>query len=221
MTSQTFGKIVLSIDDYKRIFNILYKEHNEYCKGWIINNEEKFNLKNKCVCDIYNNFTGIKKTFKKYMDSFLNGLNCLDSNIMDNIYDIYGLKLNIRGRTKDYMSIIYKLNRIIKHNGGKYPIQKCLNDLLGYRIIDENYSNNIYSIIQYLEWAKNNNYRIRHIKRDKDGYKGYHIYFLGPNNYSFPIELQIWDSKDEQNNLKSHKIYKQDYIKWVKIYKSF
>lgn len=48
----------------------------------------------------------------------------------------------------------------------------------------------------------------------KEGnYKAIHVYF-NKDNYAFPWELQIWNKQDEENNLESHKKYKQDYIKW-------
>ena len=55
--------------------------------------------------------------------------------------------------------------------------------------------------------------------RIKEGYRGYHIYFKQEKNIYFPIELQVWDSEDEINNYKSHKIYKEDYISWSEKYK--
>lgn len=211
----------LDIDDYKIIFNILNEEHNKYCKDWISSNEEKFNLKRKCVCDIYTGSKGIEETFKKYMNSFLVDLNCLDFKIMENIYDVYDFNLYVRRRTKEYASIIYKLHKKSNQDNGKYPIQKCLNDLLGYRIVDKNYNNNIDNIIEHLEHLRHNKGRIKHINRNNDGYKGYHIYFLGPDNYSFPIELQIWDSEDEQRNMELHNMYKQEYFEWIRSYTDF
>jgi len=47
----------------------------------------------------------------------------------------------------------------------------------------------------------------------KRGYKATHIYFK-QDNLNFPWELQIWNKKDEINNIISHEKYKQDYVKW-------
>ena len=44
-----------------------------------------------------------------------------------------------------------------------------------------------------------------------------HIYFGNEiDNTCFQWELQLWYENDEQINLKSHNIYKQDYVKWEK-----
>ena len=57
-------------------------------------------------------------------------------------------------------------------------------------------------------------YNVKHMERNNNGYIGYHVYFKLKKNIYFPIELQIWDSKNEQNNINSHILYKQDYIVW-------
>ena len=33
-------------------------------------------------------------------------------------------------------------------------------------------------------------------------------------NYKNQWELQIWNKEDEERNINSHKIYKQDYTRW-------
>lgn len=42
-----------------------------------------------------------------------------------------------------------------------------------------------------------------------------------PTNNLFPWELQIWKKEDEENNLISHKMYKQDYTSWESEHKNF
>lgn len=41
----------------------------------------------------------------------------------------------------------------------------------------------------------------------------YWVYFK-EDNFSFQWELQVWNKEDEENNINSHKKYKQDYTKW-------
>lgn len=118
----------------------------------------------------------------------------------------------IIGRVKSPESIIEKLNRMNERDNGNFPINKCLNDILGYRIIDNNYNNNINGIIKLIERFKEEKFRIKPVDRNLDSYKAYHIYFRGGSNMHFPIELQLWDKKDELSNRESHKKHKQSYI---------
>jgi len=129
--------------------------------------------------------------------------------------------LFLRWRVKDYASLIYKAHQKNAETNGEFPINKCINDLLGFRIVDINYSQNIEKVKEHLEYLKRNKHRIRHINSSKNGYKGYHVYFNGLNNCCFPLELQIWDSKDERRNLELHKEYKQNYLEWLKTYNNF
>ena len=66
-----------------------------------------------------------------------------------------------------------------------------------------------------LEIIKHNFYNLKCILSERGEYKAIHIYFK-EDNYHFRWELQIWNKKDENRNLISHKKYKQDYIKWEK-----
>ena len=115
-------------------------------------------------------------------------------------------------RTKSKNSIEYKIkNYNENHENGKVPISKCFNDLFGIRIIcsKELSFNEILELIN----IKYNN--LKCIDSSKNEYKATHIYFK-KNNYTFQWELQIWNKKDEINNINSHEKYKQDYVKWEK-----
>lgn len=49
--------------------------------------------------------------------------------------------------------------------------------------------------------------------RDQDGYVGIHIYFKNASNFYYPWELQIWDEKDAESNIKSHQDFKRSFVK--------
>lgn len=53
----------------------------------------------------------------------------------------------------------------------------------------------------------------------KGSYNGTHIYIYG-SNFTFPWELQIWDSNDSSANEQSHSEHKakRAYISWLQIY---
>lgn len=137
---------------------------------------------------------------------------------IDYEYDYKDLDFRLRIKQKD--SIVNKLfhYKFGKTEEGKIPINKCVNDLLGFRIIIEDFEHNCTDFINMCDVLKQN-YKINHIDSSKDGYKATHIYFLGKNNY-FPWELQIWNSADELQNELSHKEHKskREYINWPQVY---
>lgn len=100
-------------------------------------------------------------------------------------------------RIKSIQSINLKYDRY-------YPskeINACFNDILGIRMIVENYYINI------------KNDKIRHVdmskgKKNDDGYRGYHIYYK-KSNYHYPIEVQFFTERDYIFNMWLHKyVYK-------------
>ena len=119
-------------------------------------------------------------------------------------------KVNIRTKAKN--SIEYKIkNYIENHENGKVPINKCLNDLFGIRIICTKKIENE----QIKQLVKLKFKHLKCIDSSKQDYKATHIYFR-QDNFNFQWELQIWNKEDEMNNINSHEKYKQDYIKWEK-----
>ena len=73
--------------------------------------------------------------------------------------------------------------------------------------------------INYIEikkYIENEFPKLKCIESKRGEYYAIHIYFGNDDNYKFQWELQLWDKKHEQTNLKSHARYKQDYTKWEK-----
>lgn len=120
----------------------------------------------------------------------------------------FGQTINIRIKTQN--SIEYKIEKyIFSREKGMMPVNKCLNDLVGIRVfISDKVSHK--NIREHIEDSYP---KLKCIDSSKDGYIATHIYFK-TDNFSFPWELQIWRTEDRENNLKSHKQYKQEYIKW-------
>lgn len=209
----------INLETYKSIINIIYEEHNNTTKSWLEKQEKTYNLTNKNISDIYNiseNSEYIENDFKEYIDSYINILDKLYAKIMVRINKENNLI--IRGRVKSIDSINFKISRKSKQQNGKFPVSKCLNDLLGLRIIDSNYNENIKLLKNYLNETQHK--RIKHLNRENNDYKAYHIYFKGLDNTFFPIELQIWNKENEEINLKSHEIYKKEYTSWTNDYKN-
>lgn len=107
------------------------------------------------------------------------------------------LLLDYTYRIKSLQSIKLKYDRY-------YPTKEigaCFNDILGIRIIVQNYNIDL------------NNENIKHVdmtngKKKDDGYRGYHIYYK-KSNYHYPIEIQFFTEKDYVFNMWLHKyVYK-------------
>lgn len=161
----------------------------------------EFNLK-KTVSTIVENDT-IKPNFQELINSYKEALN-------NNIFTISNIQTKynaIRFRIKQAESIseklLYYMNDI--HENGKIPINKCLNDFLGFRI----FVDDLESIYDSLQKSILKTQKIKIYLREDDKYRGIHIYFKNGRNVYFPWELQIWDIKDSILNEKSHREHKQ------------
>lgn len=112
-------------------------------------------------------------------------------------------------RVKTSESIEDKIKRFA-NNEDQYPVNNWLNDILGCRIILT--KSEIEEIEDHLDgWQEK--YGLKNwYKRNKDGYKGIHIYFKNRNNFYFPWELQIWDETDVEQNIEAHQVQKRFFV---------
>lgn len=212
----------ISMEIYEKIIHIIYEEHNNITKEWLEQQQTSYNLGKTYMCNICNVHSKsiIVPEFQQYMYSYRNTLFSLYFKILERIQIECGI--NIEGRIKNEDSIINKIAKKSQELEGKIPVNKCLNDLIGFRIIDAKYDTNIVKLVNYLDdIVGSGKARIRHLKRINGQYNGYHIYFRGMDNKFFPAELQIWDINNEKNNRDSHAIYKKEYTKWVKEYNEY
>lgn len=125
------------------------------------------------------------------------------------------LQSAIRFRVKNTNAIEYKIQRYKnskEHLFGKIPINKCLNDLYGARIIIDSGLTpaEICNLINKIYGGK-----YKCINSSNNGYKAAHLYFkIKEDNRNYQWELQIWNIRDEKNNIESHELYQQEYTKW-------
>lgn len=112
-------------------------------------------------------------------------------------------------RVKTNESIIYKVNKNLT-GSEHYPINRWLNDIFGCRIVVE--KDLLNKILNSLDLWKAKHNLMSYYTRDKDGYKGTHIYFKNKDNGYYPWELQVWDRDDLVNNILSHKKYKREFL---------
>lgn len=129
---------------------------------------------------------------------------CVNDYLMTAAIDI---KYFYRVKTRE--SIDDKIERY-SNRDDKYPVNNWLNDIFGARIILT--TDEIQSAMDLLDdWQEDLGLKNWYL-RDKEGYRGLHIYFKNKNNFYFPWELQIWDAKDIQSNIKNHEKFKRNFI---------
>ncbi|MGN0606282.1 MAG: hypothetical protein ACI4JM_07150 [Oscillospiraceae bacterium] len=193
-------------EEFQQIIDIISKEY--------ISNNLKYdiNLKKKTIKKA-NDDGVLEELVLSYLE-FLNE-NTIEFQLRFSSFTTSNI-LKSTSRVKNNNSVYYKINRYIteKSESGGIPINKCLNDLFGLRII---IANN-YTLDDLLFRIKNMYPDSKCINASKNDYKAIHIYFT-TNNFTFPWELQIWLQKDEKTNYLSHKKYKQEYTKWESEYK--
>ena len=167
----------------------------------------KTNLKNALVADI--DADGI--IYKSIME-YVQLLNEKSADITLPLASVCSCKVTARVKAQNSIEFKIQNYKTERHEFGKIPINKCINDLFGIRIFlrepltfDEVYS--------FIEDTYPNRYRC--IDSSKFDYKAVHLYFK-ENNQSFPWELQIWNMCDMDSNFSSHKKYKQEYTAWEK-----
>jgi hypothetical protein len=192
---EDLGKLIIAVqNNYERI-----------CDIWSNTSSLQLNLKKKQVIDARENAEILDSIWK-----YLSLVNDELINIMFNLNVIQYEKSSVTSRVKAQNSIEFKLdNYVTNHESGKIPLKKCMNDLLGIRIvIDDDFA---YDDVK--KYMNTNFPQYKCIDSSKLSYIATHVYFENGNTF-FPWELQIWTKKDEKNNFASHKEYKQDYTKW-------
>ncbi|KHF30149.1 hypothetical protein LR68_01276 [Anoxybacillus sp. BCO1] len=211
-------------DDVKRLVLDICQLHNSFSKS--LSRSRNFvpvNLKKKLITDVSVVFEdrGVFIIDNPFYSSIKDYIYKLEELVIDIDFEFIYKHLDCRLRVKQNESIVNKLKyyRVGKKDKGLYPLNKCLNDLLGFRIIIDGFDHDCVYFNDLCENIKNE-YKIRKMNATKNGYKATHIYFYGGSNTYFPWELQIWNSNDELQNVNSHHVHKQEYTKWASIYKN-
>mgnify|MGYP001851981925 CR=1 FL=1 len=196
------------LEELEKLIEFIQTEYLHFNKKWQNSNYyTKINLKDNLVIDLSENEEILNAVFN-YRE-FINENN-IKLLMAFKQFSTENAKVNIRTKAKN--SIEYKIkNYIENHENGKIPINKCLNDLFGIRIICAEKM----GYAQITELIKYKFKNLKCIDSSKQDYKATHIYFR-QGNFNFQWELQVWNREDEMNNINSHEKYKQDYIKWEK-----
>lgn len=186
-------------EDIVHIITDINKLHYSFSVG--LSGLLNFNLKKSVGSVVVNN--SINRDFQELINSYKAELN---SKIVK-ISDIQNKFIGIRYRIKQAESISEKLLYYIgeEHECGKIPLNKCLNDFLGFRILVDD----LCSVYHTLKNDDRVTVITKMYLRNDGNYKGVHLYFKNKNNKYFPWELQIWEIKHSALNEKSHKEHKQ------------
>lgn len=192
-------------EDLEKLIVAVQANYDRICNIWTTKSEKTFNLKKKLVIDA--------REDAEILNSIWQDRALINDELICIMFDLHQIdyeKSSVTSRVKAQNSIEFKLeNYVANHEGGRIPLKKCLNDLLGIRIvIDDEFSHQ--DVKRYMN-EKFPEYKC--IESSKLSYIATHIYFENGNAF-FPWELQIWTKKDEKSNFFSHKEYKQDYTKW-------
>ena len=179
----------------------------DFCKRWEKDSSyNRVNLKKKLVKDI-----GTEKDILETIYGYQSFLSQETVKLELFLKQQTNCNSRVLTRVKTLNSIEDKIERYTNHKPekGEIPICKCLNDLFGTRIIQDE----SVDIEQIKEFLKTNYEKLKCIDSSKDEYKAKHIYFVN-TNYDFQWELQIWKKEDEENNMRSHAQRKQGYTGW-------
>ena len=186
----------MKIEKVETLISEINEVHFKYSKDYFETGKiEKFNLsktiKNVPINHILNYRLNLHESINDYL---------MQSNL-SNIDYFY--------RVKTSESIVHKIERFSTHED-QYPVNNWLNDIFGCRIILSYEEIEAIEDVLY-EWQEK--YGLKNwYKRNKDEYKGIHIYFKNKNNFYFPWELQIWDKKDVEANIEAHKKHKRNFV---------
>lgn len=194
-------------EELKSLIDFIQSEYDVVTGEWLCSTSTNINLKKSQVADI-----DVDGSIYKSIMEYVQLLNARSAGITLQLSCMCTSK--VTARVKAQNSIEYKLQnyKTDRHECGKVPINKCVNDLFGIRIILD-VPLPFEEIHAFIQDTYDGKYKC--IDSSKYDYKAVHLYFK-KNNQSFPWELQIWNRCDADNNLASHKKYKQEYTTWEK-----
>lgn len=112
-------------------------------------------------------------------------------------------------RVKTSESIVDKIKRF-SENADKYPVNNWMNDIFGARmILCKEEIERVQDLLD--DWQETFGLKNWYL-RDKDDYRGLHIYFKNRSNFYFPWELQLWDENDVEKNIQNHRLFKRGFV---------
>ena len=196
-----------AFDEPKDLIDYIQLVYSKVTDEWLHKTRVKINLKKTQVSDI-----DVDGTIYQSIMEYVQLLNERSADITLQLSFVCSCQ--VTARVKAQNSIEYKVQnyKTYQHEFGKVPINKCVNDLFGVRIILDT-PLTFEQIHAFVEDVYRGKYRC--IDASKFDHKAVHLYFK-ENNQSFPWELQVWNRCNVESNFVSHKKYKQEYTTWEK-----
>ena len=183
-----------NIDKTKKLINVINNVHLQYSKDYFETGKiEKINLTKT--------FVSVEHILRYRLNLHESINDYLIEHDLDNITYYY--------RVKTSESILDKIERYSK-NVDKYPVNNWMNDIFGARMI---LSCDELAEIQDLLDGWQDEFGLKNwYFRDKDDYRGLHVYFKNKSNFYFPWELQLWDENDVELNINNHRLHKRNFV---------
>lgn len=194
-------------DDLKRLIDYINSAHQQITRIWNEQTTDRVNLSKCCVSDI-----ALDGTIYKNIADYVKLLNEKSSTILLELSSLCSCQVTARVKTQNSIELKIQNYNSSTHEYGKVPVNKCINDLFGVRIILSSVLSHD-EILNFINETYGGKYKC--INSSKLEYKATHIYFK-EDNYSFQWELQIWNIKDQESNFESHRKHKQAYTTWEK-----
>lgn len=210
-------------NDIQQLIFKIYHLHKEFSNKWLIEevseslNLNKKQVRNICTVTDEREVFILENDFYSILKKYTTELEAL---AVETDLDYFYQDFDLRLRVKQNESIINKLKfyQVAKEGKGRYALNKCLNDLLGFRIIIKGFDHTCQEFDKLCNGILKE-IKIKKTNSSKGDYKATHLYFYGVSNRFYPWELQIWNPLDSEKNEKSHALHKQEYKKWAEIYK--
>lgn len=206
------------INYIKSVILIMNKYHLRYSQSFFEKYPKPFNLKKKqinYVIEGQKDKFDMDFVFEDYISSYCKKLTFTQLLITQEVKKLDEYEFS--SRVKQPQSRLSKLltYRFEKQEQGKSPINKCLNDLFGCRIILT--YDDIEATYDIIDSEVKEITNVKVTKKNNDDYEAIHIYCKGLDNTYFPWEIQIWHSDKVESNKISHERHKQSYLEWSEI----
>lgn len=181
--------MISSLLEYIKEINELHKEVSE--EFIARSNCGNFNFKKvtiKTIIDLgeilpTSDFDDELINYRRIAMKYVSKLNDVGTNIKQ----VKGI-IDTRSRLKQPESIYNKLTHY-RNKAEKIqdsPLNKCLNDMVGLRIVVVDWVSRTEKFVDMLNQLKKEQCISKWMERDLDGYKAIHIYFKNGNNVFFP-----------------------------------
>jgi hypothetical protein len=172
-------------EDLGKLINAIQRDYDRICSKWSQTPSLQFNLKKNQVIDVREN--------SKILDSIWTYRSLINDELIHIMFAINLIeyeKSSVTCRVKAQNSIEFKLeNYITHHESGTIPLKKCMNDLLGSRIvIDDEFT---YADVK--KYMDTNFPQYKCIDSSKLSYSATHVYFENGNTF-FPCTK--WESEN-------------------------